>query len=468
MKTKAKTMSVIDPGSFRDPSGFVFWANGQVYRQVNTRYKDDYDLLMRSGLFSKLLSQGLVIPHDEIDLENAPSSDAYKVLKPKFIHFISYPYEWCFGQLKDAALATLEIQRLALESSMSLKDSSAYNIQFVAGQSTLVDTLSFERYREGEPWIAYRQFCQHFLAPLALMSLVDERLGQLSRVFLDGIPLDVAVSALQRRGVFNVGLWLHLRLHALAQRRYADANIATLTAKKRVSKHALFALIDSLRNCIDGLKRNRPSFEWGRYYIDGKLDSGYVGEKKEIVLDYLETAKPTSVWDLGANTGLFSRIAAERGIPTVSFDSDIDCVERSYQVQKQERLKTLSILYMDLTNPSPASGWDHAERRSLVERGPTDLVFALAIVHHLAISNNLPFPRIASFFQRICTWLIVEFVPKDDEMVKKLLNSRKDVSWSYSKADFEAAFSGSFTIISSQSIGASSRTLYLMKAKGCE
>ncbi len=170
--------------SFRDPSGFLYWKNGELYRQINTVYSEHYEHLMVSGLYDRLAQDKLLIPHEEIERGN---NSAYRILKPETVPFISYPYEWCFSELKDAALATLKIQRIALEYGMSLKDASAYNIQFHNGKPVLIDTLSFEKYREGEPWVAYRQFCQHFLAPLALMSFKDIRLNQLLKIYIDGI-----------------------------------------------------------------------------------------------------------------------------------------------------------------------------------------------------------------------------------------------------------------------------------------
>ena len=176
--------SRVDSGSFRDSNGFVFWQDGALYRQVNTSYKDNYEHLMESGLYEVLVSGGLLLPHEEVNIQSSQPDLAYKVIRPELIPFISYPYEWCFSQLKDAALTTLEIQKTCLDFGMSLKDCSAYNIQFRKGKPVLIDTLSFEKYREGQPWVAYRQFCQHFLAPLALMSHKDIRLNQLLRVYI--------------------------------------------------------------------------------------------------------------------------------------------------------------------------------------------------------------------------------------------------------------------------------------------
>ncbi len=200
--------------SFRDPSGFLFSRSGTLYRQVNQSYRTHYEALMSSGLYQELVKSGRLVVHQLADIPAEIPELAYQVIQPVRIPFISYPYEWSFSQLKDAALCTLAIQKTALEKGMSLKDSSAYNIQFHQGQPTLIDTLSFEVYREGEPWIAYRQFCQHFLAPLALMAYVDIRLSQLLRTYVDGIPLDLASRLLPRRTKYNLALATHIHLHA--------------------------------------------------------------------------------------------------------------------------------------------------------------------------------------------------------------------------------------------------------------
>ena len=186
-------------GSFRDPNGFVFVSEGTLYRQVNKSYQRHYDLLYSSGLYEALVSRHLLIAHDECDYLPHGNDQIYKVLRPLPVPFVSYPYEWCFSQLKDAALVTLDLQKRALAHNMVLKDASAYNIQFLDGKPLLIDTLSFETYEEGRAWVAYRQFCQHFLAPLVLMSQKDIRLSQLLRVYIDGIPLDLAASLLPKR-----------------------------------------------------------------------------------------------------------------------------------------------------------------------------------------------------------------------------------------------------------------------------
>lgn len=454
------------PSSFRDPSGFLFIRSGVLYRQVNYDYKEHYDLLINSGLYKSLVDSKLLIPHKEVDIKYVKSDNAYKALKPEPIEFISYPYEWCFSQLKDSALTTLEIQKEALKCGMTLKDCSAYNIQFSKGRPVFIDTLSFEKYREGEPWVAYRQFCQHFLAPLALMSQKDIRLNQLLRVYVDGIPLDLASSLLPFHTRFNIPLSLHIHLHSASQKHYADKPVKKETLEKRISLRAFMGLIDSLESCIRKLDWSPHHTEWDDYYLSS---SNYIlqaiNHKRQLVSDFLDKLRPQVVWDLGANTGLFSRIAGGKGIQTICFDMDPACVEINYLTALEKGETNIFPLLLDLTNPSPGIGWENKERMSLWERGHADTVLALALIHHLAISNNLPLDRIAEFFSKICSSLIIEFVPKSDSNAQKLLATREDIFSNYTQEAFENEFNKLFSIADRVNIRNSERTMYLMIAK---
>ena len=452
------------PSSFRDPSGFLFCQDGLLYRQVNTVYKEDYDHLIDSGLYQALVDVGLLIPHDQVGLEYARSGRAYTVIRPEPIPFISYPYEWCFGQLKDAALLTLQVQKRALDFGMSLKDASAYNVQFRGCRPVLIDTLSFERYREGQPWIAYRQFCQHFLAPLAVMSYRDVRLGQLLRVYIDGIPLDLASSLLPFRTRFRFSLLSHIHLHARSQQHFADrpSNVSA----RRMTRLAFLGLVDNLESAVEKLEWRARGTAWADYYEDTNYSPGALRHKSQIVADFLDEVDPGSVWDLGANVGMFSRIASDKGIRTISFDVDPAAVERNYLECARRGETNILPLLLDLTNPSPGIGWGNEERRPLLERGPADTVLALALIHHLAISNNLPLRKIADFLHRICKSLVIEFVPKSDSQVQRLLSTREDIFPDYTQPVFESEFAKHFTIQRSVKIGDSERTLYLMLRRG--
>ncbi|MEI6614923.1 MAG: class I SAM-dependent methyltransferase, partial [Chrysiogenales bacterium] len=429
-------------GSFRDPSGFLFWHEGQLYRQVNQLYREHYDLLIASGLYQKLSEDRFMIKHEECRPELSRTPDAYKIIQPLLVPFISYPYEWSFSQLKDAALLTLKIQKIALEHGMSLKDASAYNIQFVQGRPLLIDTLSFENYAAGRPWIAYRQFCQHFLAPLALMAHSDIRLNQLSRIFLDGIPLDLASSLLPVGTRFKFSLLSHIHLHARSQKHYQDKPVKTSVSK--MSRFSFMALIDSLQSAVAGLRWQPRGTEWAEYYDNTNYSDTAIEFKRKCVDDFLKMLNPRHVWDIGANSGLFSRLASARNIPTVSLDIDPAAVEKNYRQCRQEKNLFLLPLVGDITNPSSGIGWGNNERMSLLERGPVDTILALALVHHLAISNNLPFANIAALFSGLCQTLIVEFIPKDDSQVQRLLATREDFFPDYHAKGFEQEFTRFF------------------------
>jgi len=460
------TQSQTQSASFRDPSGFLFYQNGKLYRQINQTYQSHYDHIMESGLYDALVSKGLMVAHKEVDGVHSPEPDiAYRVIKPEVVNFVSYPYEWAFLQLRGAALTTLRLARAALDHGMILKDASAYNLQFHRGRWRLIDTLSFEIYKEGESWVAYKQFCQHFLAPLALMAYRDQRMNLMSRLFIDGVPLDLCAELLPFRSRFNFGLLTHIHLHARSQKRYADKEISREQVRGKISQKALVGLLDSLRNTIKGLSVRMDKTEWANYYGETNYSRSAFTEKKAIVSDFIEKVNPDKVWDLGANTGEFSRLASEKGIFTVAFDVDPGAVSQNYIQVRKDRDENLLPLVMDLTNPSPGLGWGHRERQSLMGRGPVPLVLALALVHHMAISNNVPLPKLAGFFREICDHLIIEFVPKSDSQVQRLLRSREDIFDDYTITGFEAAFKPYFRTVEKQKVPKSERILYLMKAK---
>ena len=455
--------------SFRDPCGFIFKRDGLIFRQINPAGLDDYRHLMQSGLYEALTGANLLIKHSEIAAENPDGKSVEnggpaKLLRPEQLQFIAYPWEWSFSQLKDAALATLAIQKTAIERGMTLKDSSAFNIQFVDARPVLIDTLSFSSYHAGSPWVAYRQFCQHFLAPLALMSRVDARLLQLFRVHLDGLPLDLASRLLPLKTWLCFGLLTHIHLHARSQTYYADKAAAAASYSGGLSENGMLGLIDSLENTVKALSMTSQPTEWGDYYSCTNYSDPALLHKKDLVDAFLARSGARGpVWDLGANTGFFSRLATARSLNTIAFDIDPAAVDKNYRQCRQNDEKFLLPLLLDLTNPTPGLGWENCERMSLAGRGPVDLIMALALVHHLAISNNVPLSMIAAFMARNCRMLIIEFVPKSDSQVQRLLASRADIFSDYTQAGFEQAFSGEFRILAAEKIRESERILYLME-----
>jgi hypothetical protein len=451
--------------SFRDPSGFVYSRAGVLYRQVNRVFQDEFEAVTASGLYDDLTRQRLLIPHRTVSLELAATAEAATVLQPEPVDFISYPYEWSFGQLRDAALLTLDIQERALVRGLTLRDASAYNIQFHAGRPVFIDTLSFERRKEGAPWLAYRQFCEHFVVPLALMCRVDVGLALLLRTHIDGIPLELGSRLLGSRAWRSLGLLFHVRLHAAAQRRYRDQP-PRVVSQRSVTAQTVLNLVRSLRSLLEGLIWTPAGTEWADYTADNNYTDQAARSKRDLVTGMLPERGVRTVWDLGANTGEYSRAARALGARVIAFDLDPAAVELNYRRVRAEQEEGILPLRMDLTNPSPALGWAHRERMSLEERGPADALLALALVHHLAIGHNLPLDRIAGFLARLGRVLVIEFVPKNDSQVQRMLRSREDIFPSYTREGFETAFRSAFRIDEVQQVTGSERLLYRMTAKG--
>jgi ribosomal protein L11 methylase PrmA len=429
---------------------------------VSAAYAPHYERLTSSGLYRAAVDAGLLLPHEVVPPDQMRYEDgAYAVLRPELVPFVSHPYEWSFQELKDAALLTLALQRRALEHDLSLKDASAYNVQFRGATPVFIDTLSFEIYRPGTPWVGYQQFCKHFLAPLALVAYRHPGLAALLRANIDGIPLDLTSRLLPARTWAIPSLLTHVHLHALSLRRYADTSQPTRAAATGLSKNGLLGLVDSLESAIRRLQWRPGGTEWADYY-DATNYSGSAGEHKAtVVAEMLAEVAPRSVWDLGANTGRYSRIASRRGCLTIAFDVDAAAVDRNYRACRRDGEDRLLPLVMDVTNPSPDLGWDHDERASLARRGPADLVMALALVHHLAIGNNVPLDRIAAALRRLGGAVLIEFVPKGDSQVARLLARREDIFPDYTEAAFERAFAAHFALRRKVAIRDSSRTLYL-------
>ncbi len=451
--------------SFRDPKGFVFEQGGRLYRHIAPSYGEDLKLLKSSGLLEELWDAGLLVRHEELPPSLSPERGAICVLSPERIPFISYPSEWCFSQLRDAALLTLDIALRAENRGMTLRDASAFNVQFLRGKPIFIDTLSFERAEPGAPWAAYRQFCQHFLAPLALMAKCDVRYSGLYRQFIDGIPLDLASRALPIRSYLSLGLLMHVHLHARSQRRYeSDVAVARSAGATKVSKTGLLGILDSLRSTVLSLQWRPGGTEWGDYYEHTNYSPSAMSAKEQLVQRFVSQRAPKVVWDLGGNAGRFSRVAAATGAYVVSADIDPTAVEKNYRAVRRGAETLLLPLLLDLTNPTPSFGWHHAERSALLERGPADLVMALALIHHLAISNNVPLTIIAEFFRAAGRDLVIEFVPKSDSQVKRLLASRPDIFPDYTREGFEEAFRQYFSIVAVEPVEGSERLLYLMTA----
>jgi hypothetical protein len=420
---------------------------------------------MSSGLYNALTDEKLLVAHKEINMPD--QANAWKVIEPQQIPFISYWYEWSFSMLKHAALTTLHIQKKALEYDVSLKDASAYNIQFVDNMPIFIDTLSFEKYEDGKPWIAYKQFVEHFLSPLCLMSYVDVRLNRLGESFLDGIPIELTAHMLPVRARLNPRLLFHIFAHASTQKKYSNKKIDKATKSRKFSKRALLGLIDNLEGTIKSLKWSPQGTQWEDYYEEDKNNYKSVSfrHKSELVERFVKETCAKTVWDMGANTGHFSKIAAKSAKQVLAFDFDYGAIEKNYLHLREGNVTNILPLFSDLSNPTPSLGWEGKERMSLFDRGPADTILALALIHHLVFPGNVPFSYLASCFSEMGEYLIIEFIEKSDSQIQILLANRKDIFPWYTQKNFENEFSNYFDIKRKVAIRDSKRTLYLMQKK---
>tara|TARA_B100001750_G_C15510570_1_gene603353 strand:+ start:312 stop:1664 length:1353 start_codon:yes stop_codon:yes gene_type:complete len=443
-----------DPSSFRDPSGYIFFERGEIFRTINQSYAKNYDLLMNCGLYDDLVKKGMLVSHKEVK-----SNDTYKTIQPELIKVISYPYEWSFEQLKDVALCLLEIQKISMNFGMTLKDATPFNFQFISNAPILIDTLSFETYTEGQLWKPYQQFCETILSPLLLAKHVDPKLLSTMSVFKEGIPLKITSKMLPFKTKFMLSTALNIHAHARSQKKYAkkDTKIG-----KKLSKNSIIGIIDNLESLVKGISISNEKTIWSEYYEETNYTDDSFQQKQSIIRKCLKKIKPSVVLDLGSNTGIFAEIAQEFTEHVIACDNDHGAINKLYNKCKKEKSSILPLV-LDITNPSPNIGWMNNERSGFFKRVNTDVVFALAIIHHISISNNIPFEKIAEFFASITTNLIIEFVPKSDSQIQKMLLTREDIFNKYTQENFEKEMLEYFSIQEIFKIDDSKRIIYYFK-----
>ena len=447
------------PSSYRDPSGFIFYKNGILYRQVNQVVKKDFDHFIDSGLYQHLVENKLLIQHQTLNENLTGSADWYTTLQPEFLPFISYPYEWCFDMLKQAALVTLQTAKEAMNFGMMLRDASVYNIQLHKGKPVFMDSLSFELYDETKPWIAYRQFCEHFFAPLALMHYLKQPLQNLFIAYPDGMTLSIAAAMLPFKSKLNLHTYLHVHFQSSISKKATIDNDKT----KPFSKQKMKNLLQSLEDGINSFSFSQSGTQWSAYYEEAKLRGDYVGSKKQVISEWLNALDFNTVLDAGSNEGEFSQLVANRANYILSTDLDHSAISKLYRKIQQENISTIYPLIMDLSNPSPAIGVNNKERPSFLERCKVDVTLALALIHHLALGNNIPFKNIAEMFCNITRYLIIEFIPENDEKIRLMTLHKKNLLAGYSLENFLSAFKNYFSVVSTEKIGDSGRTLFLME-----
>lgn len=448
-------------GSFRDPAGYVLESGSHVYRTIRAPGSEDYTLFQDSGLAQELLRRRWIPAFSET---SESVHDSWKVLEVERLPWISYPYEWSFHQLKEAALLTLRIQKKALEFGMSLKDASAYNVQLFQARPVFIDLQSFERYEEGKPWAAYRQFVMHFLGPILLMAQCDVRYGQMFRTWLDGFPVDFVSRALPRRSHWSMSTLMHIHWHARMIAKHANtqgktAGEASARPMKPLAKSSLLDILESLEAMVKSATLPETRTEWGDYYNDTNYSDAAFRCKKELVTRICTRLQPSMVCDLGANCGEFSRQIPKSVPVVVSADIDPIAVEKNYIITRKQGDQNIYPILLDLCNPTPGVGWMNAERKSFMERGKCDLALGLALLHHLCIGNNLPLEYVAKFFAAMAPNVVVEFVPKEDSQTQRLLSSREDIFPRYNLKNCIQAFGEYFTHMEQYPIAESKRTL---------
>lgn len=359
--------------------------------------------------------------------------------------------------LKDAAMLTLKIQKIALSYGMTLKDASAYNVQFFNGKPIFIDITSFTKNEKGQAWVAYQQFCRHFIAPLVLMSTKDISLNKLMLSYIDGIPIELTSKLLNWTSRFNLNIYLHIHLHARFIKKH---NSKKVVIKKSINID-LNKLCDNLIQFVESFKYKIKKTEWGEYYEES-VDEKYLIHKKQVILNYIDSFSSKIVWDIGANDGTISKLVAYKVENVISTDVDHTSIEKLYKYIKYAKIDNIQPAIIDIINPSPGIGWNNSERKSFFKRVECDTIVVLAVIHHLRITYQIPLELQAKFFAEKCINLIIEFVPKDDEKVKILLQNRKDIFDDYTLENFTKLFENYFTIISSTIITGTTRTIFQM------
>ncbi len=449
---------IIEGASFRDNHSTVGYEEGRVKRLLHRDYLPHYEKFIKSGLYDCLAEKKLIVRHYE-QPSNINSSYPLELI-PEEIPFISYPYEWSFNQLKDAAILTLEINKISLTYGMILKDASAFNVQFSGNRPIFIDTASFEIYEEGKTWHAYQQFCRHFIAPLALCSYTDIRFKQFLLSNLDGIPIEFCKKMLPKASLFNSGLFLHIWLNAIGLK--AKFGVGS-TYKQPKAK--LLAIQEHLLNTIKQLNWKSGQTEWSNYYTQTNY-SKYDGVQKErIVSLWTEQLNVNSILDLGANDGRYSRLLKDQASFILSTDYDEKAVDLNYLFSKEQSVENVQTIHLNFVNPTPAIGYGNQERKSFLERVNADLILALALIHHLFITHDIPFEKIAALLAKMGKYLIIEFPLPDDEKVQQIAQNKPHQFKNYCQESFLKAFDRFYTMKAVEEITGNKRLIYLYERK---
>jgi len=460
-----------EPGSFRDCKARVFYSANGVFRGLSEQAFNEWNALSSTRFFARFMAEGKLVHTEQVDksdeLGSAISGEWAAVLKHQTIPFISYPYEWSFGMLKDAALLMLELMLAALNEDMILKDSSAFNVQWMGAKPVFIDITSFEKLTPGEPWVGYRQFCQMFLYPLFLQAYKDVPFQPWLRGNIDGIEPEHCNNLMSIWDLLRPGVLTHVYLQTKMQTKYAKTqrDIKGDLRAAGFNKGLIKANVSRLGKIIRGLTWKRTKSQW----LDYTSNNNYTETDREVKVAFVHNvvmSRPWHlVWDLGCNIGTFSRIAAENARYVVAIDADQLAIERLYQAFKAEGNTSILPLIINLADASPNLGWRGLERKALTERGKPDLTLCLALIHHIVISANIPLNEFVDWLASLGTSLVIEFVTKEDPMVKTLLRNKEDNYADYEIKYFERCLSKSFDVNRQVVLPSGTRILYYAKAK---
>ena len=464
-------ISTVEPGSFRDRNGRIIYHNGSVLRGISAQSLRDWQALTATDFFQRSVDRGDLIetrrlnPSDIGEIGDLEEWAA--VLEHERIPYVSYPYEWSFGMLKDAALLHLQLLIDAIDEDMTLKDGTAYNVQWRGTRPVFIDIPSFERLDRGEPWVGYRQFCELFLYPLMLQAHLDVPFQSWLRGRLDGIPVEDMSHLLTARHVLRAGVFKHVYLQGKMQSRYSDTDkdLKSELRQANFSKQLVRNNAANLSSTIRKLTWDAAKSEWSDYAGDNSYTDQDQGRKAEFVRSAVTQNHRRLTWDLGCNTGKFSRIAAENSDHVVAMDSDHLSVEHLYQTFKSDGVSNILPLCVNLADPSPSLGWRLLERKTLTQRAKPDLTLCLALIHHMVISANVPMNEFISWLASLDSDLVIEFVTREDPMVRKLLRNRDDQYSDYNLASFEECLERHFNIDTREWLVSGSRVLYYARPR---
>lgn len=446
--------------SLRDPFGFLTErSDGTLVRHVGPRLADASRRFLESDFYASLIENGRLVEHEDVSLAFAGANGGV-VLEPRRIPVVTYPYEWPFSLLKKAALLTLDIQIEAIDAGFTLRDGTAFNVLFEGVHPIFIDFGSFDMRAEGQPWVGYKQFCEHFLAPLALAARFKRPPHLFNSVGMDGYPLDAASSMMPVRSWLNWGLLWHLHLHGRSIRNRSSAP-GQNSRVKAVSIRALKGLLTSLRNTVQSLKYPIEKGDWATYYSDNSYTDRAMSHKEELVEAWLAPGSRFDlILDLGGNAGRFSAIASKYASNVILVDSDHDSVELAAREFDQRGVTNIHTAVLDLTDPSAGRGWAGRERPGFHSRMKPQKALALALIHHLVIGAGIPMERVAAHFREISPSVIIEFVPPGDPMVELLSANKSGQHHEYTQSWFEKVFSDHFTLKTRRELADSGRVLY--------